>query len=56
MPISNIAKKRDKAKIKISSKREAAMQRIMDSYSEDPLFRGRGEINSQLYPLFLWEK
>ena len=35
MPIGNIAKKRGKAKIKISSKREAATQRIMDSYSED---------------------
>ena len=35
MPIGNIAKRRGKAKIKISSKREAAMQRIMDSYSED---------------------
>jgi transposase-like protein len=35
MPIGNVAKRRGKAKIKISSKREAAMQRIMDSYSED---------------------
>jgi len=35
MPIGNIAKRRGKAKVKISSKREAAMQRIMDSYSED---------------------
>lgn len=35
MPIDNVAKRRGKAKIKISGKREAAMQRIMDSYSED---------------------
>lgn len=35
MPIGNVAKRRGKAKVKISSKREAAMQRIMDSYSED---------------------
>ena len=35
MPIGNIAKKRGKSKIKISRKREAAMQRIVDSYSED---------------------
>ena len=34
-PVDNIAKKRGKAKIKISSKREAAMQRIMDSYSKN---------------------
>ena len=33
MPIGNVSKRRGKAKIKISSKREAAMQRIMDSYS-----------------------
>ena len=36
MPVGNIAKKRGKAKIKISDKREAAMRRIVDSYSEDP--------------------
>ena len=35
MPIGNVSKKRGKAKIKISSKREAAMRRIMDCYSED---------------------
>ena len=35
MPIGNVSKKRGKAKIKISSKREAAMQMIMDNYSED---------------------
>jgi len=35
MPIGNIAKRRGKAKIKISEKREAAMRRIVDSYSED---------------------
>ncbi len=35
MPRNNVSKKRGKAKVKISDKREAAMQRIMDSYSED---------------------
>ena len=35
MPIGNIAKKRGKAKVKISTKRETAMKKLMDSYSED---------------------
>lgn len=35
MPIGNVAKRRGKAKVKISSKREAAMQRVIDSYSKD---------------------
>lgn len=35
MPIGNVAKRRGKAKINISSKREAATQKIMDSYSEN---------------------
>jgi hypothetical protein len=33
MPTDNVAKKRGKAKIKISEKRKAAMERIVDSYS-----------------------
>ena len=51
MPIGNIAKKRGKAKIKISSKREAAMQRIMDSYSED--FDVKMTVIQELIPLGL---
>ena len=51
MPIGNIAKKRGKAKIKISSKREAAMQRLMDSYSED--FDVRISVIQDLIPLGL---
>ncbi len=35
MPTNNVTKKRGKSKIKISDKREAAMNKIMDSYSED---------------------
>lgn len=35
MPRNNVPKKRGRAKIKISDKREAAMRRIMDGYSED---------------------
>ena len=35
MPTNNVAKKRGKSKIKISDKREAAMKKIIDSYSED---------------------
>jgi transposase-like protein len=35
MPQYNVAKKRGKSKIKISDKREAAMNKIIDSYSED---------------------
>src|SRR3990167_4800792 len=51
MPIGNITKKRGKAKIKISSKREAAMQRIMDSYSED--FDVKMTVIQELIPLGL---
>jgi transposase-like protein len=36
MPKFNVARKRGKAKIKIADKREAAMQRIVDAYSEEP--------------------
>ena len=51
MPIGNIAKKRGKAKIKISSKREAAMRRIMDSHSED--FDVKMTVIQELIPLGL---
>lgn len=34
MPKFNLAKKRGKAKVKIANKRERAMERIMDTYSE----------------------
>ncbi len=33
MPMYNVSKKRGKSKIKISDKREAAMRKIVDSYS-----------------------
>ena len=51
MPIGNVSKKRGKAKIKISGKREAAMQRIMDSYSED--FDVKMSVIQDLIPLGL---
>ena len=51
MPIGNIAKKRGKAKIKISAKREAVMQRLMDSYSED--FDVKMTVIQELIPLGL---
>lgn len=51
MPIGNVSKKRGKAKVKISSKREAAMQRIMDSYSED--FDVKMTVIQELIPLGL---
>ena len=51
MPIGNVSKKRGKAKIKISSKREAAMQRLMDSYSED--FDVKMSVIQDLIPLGL---
>ena len=35
MPKNNVTKRRGKSKIKISEKREAAMNKIIDSYSED---------------------
>src|SRR3989338_8997918 len=35
MPRYNVSKKRGKSKIKISDKRQAAMNKIIDSYSED---------------------
>ena len=51
MPIGNIAKRRGKAKIKISAKREAAMQRLIDSYSED--FDVKMTVIQELIPLGL---
>jgi putative transposase len=51
MPIGNVSKKRGKAKIKISSKREAAMHRIVDSYSED--FDVKMAVIQDLIPLGL---
>ena len=51
MPIGNIAKRRGKARVKISNKREAAMRRIMDSYSED--FDVKMTVIQELIPLGL---
>ena len=51
MPIGNIAKKRGKAKINLNVKREAAMQRLVDSYSED--FDVRISVIQDLIPLGL---
>ena len=35
MPMFKVAKRRGKSKIKISDKRKAVMDRILDGYSED---------------------
>jgi len=35
MPMFNLARKRGKAKIKISNKRKAVMNQIVDTYSEE---------------------
>ncbi len=51
MPIGNVAKKRGKAKIKISDKREAVMRKIVDSYSKD--FNVKMEMIHALIPLGL---
>ena len=51
MPSHNVTKKRGKSKIKISDKREAAMHKIMDSYSED--FDVKMSIIQELIPLGL---
>ena len=51
MPIGNITKKRGKAKIKISAKREAAMKKLMDSYSEN--FDVKLTVIQELIPLGL---
>ena len=53
MPTYNVAKKRGKSKIKISNKREAAMRRIVDSYSED--FDVKMAVIQDLIPLALRE-
>ena len=51
MPTDNVSKKRGKAKVKISVKREAAMQKVMDSYSED--FDVKMSVIQELIPLGL---
>lgn len=51
MPMYNVTKKRGKAKVKISAKRKAAAQRIMDSYSED--FDVKMAVIQDLIPLGL---
>lgn len=51
MPIGTVAKKRGKAKVKISDKRQAAMDKIMDSYSED--FDVKMSVIQELIPLGL---
>ncbi|MCD4779223.1 MAG: transposase [Candidatus Omnitrophica bacterium] len=51
MPINKLAKKRGKAKVKISDKREAAMKKIEDCYSEE--FDVKMSIIQELIPLGL---
>ena len=51
MPTDNVSKKRGKAKVKISDKRQAAMQKIVDSYSED--FDIKMSVIQELIPLGL---
>lgn len=51
MPTNNVTKKRGKSKIKISEKREAAMRKIVDSYSED--FDVKMAVIQELIPLGL---
>ncbi len=51
MPTYNVSKKRGKSKIKISDKREAAMRKIVDSYSED--FDVKMSVIQELIPLGL---
>lgn len=51
MPTNNVTKKRGKSKFKISDKREAAMQRIVDSYSAD--FNVKMLVIQELIPLGL---
>lgn len=53
MPKYNVANKRGKSKIKINDKREAAMRRIVDSYSED--FDVKMAVIQDLIPLALRE-
>ena len=49
MPTDNVSKKRGKAKVKISDKRQAAMQKIVNSYSED--FDVKMSVIQELIPL-----
>ena len=51
MPVGNIAKKRGKAKVNLNVKRETAMQRLVDSYSED--FDVKMTVIQDLIPLGL---
>src|SRR3989338_8406586 len=51
MPKYNVSKKRGKSKIKISEKREAAMRKIVDSYSEE--FDVKMSVIQELIPLGL---
>lgn len=51
MPMYNLARKRGKAKVKISDKRKTAMDRIVDAYSED--FDIRLSVIQDLIPLGL---
>ena len=51
MPIGNVAKRRGKGKVKISAKRQAAMKRIVDSYSEE--FDVKMMVIQELIPLGL---
>ena len=51
MPRNNVSKKRGRAKIKISDKREAAMRKIMDGHSED--FDVKISVIQELIPLGL---
>src|SRR3989338_7526675 len=51
MPTCTVAKKRGKAKMKISQKRQAAMGRLVDGYSED--FDVRMSVIQDLIPLGL---
>jgi transposase-like protein len=51
MPTNNVTKKRGKSKIKISDKREAAMQKIVDGYSED--FDIKMSVIQELIPIGL---
>ena len=51
MPMNNVTKKRGKSKIKISDKRKAVMNKIVDSYSED--FDIKLSVIQELIPLGL---
>ena len=51
MPMYNVAKRRGKGKVKIAAKRDAAIKRIVDSYSKD--FDVRISVIQELIPLGL---